>query len=782
MSLNTKIVIIVMQVALIPWLVGGTLAFLASQEQVNAKTYTTLDSLAETQKNRLEDTLNNKLDILNLFTTSSSFVGALQGYNAQPTLLNKEKLQELVEAPGRAVGIRKLFLATTAGIVVASSDKALIGTDIQTEAYFKRGLHANDESVLGKDADGTVSQYLAGPLIADKTEGVAVVVTDADDIVNISHDFAGFGKTGETLVVTETSDGNALFLTPTRFDPSAALSRVVPASQMLPTIRAVRGEEALLLNAVDYRGIKVFAATRYIESTGWGIVVKIDQTEAYTPIRHLQELFLLIVSIISALIIAVAVTMSRSITGPVHALTAFANKIAQGDLNQSIVITSKDDVGILATTFNAMISKLQESRITLEQKVSERTKELAEKTEEAKESEQAAFNIAADLKDEEEKLEEEKMKAERLANDLKKFKLAIDNASDQIIITDPEGTVIYANAAVEKITGYKPEEALGKKSGVLWKSPMPKDYYENLWHTIKDRKETFIGEMQNKRKNGQLYTALINISPVLDSNDKIVFFVGIERDITKEKEIDTAKTEFISLASHQLRTPLTAINWYSEMLLGGDAGKMTAKQKEYFNEIALAGRQMNEIINSFLHVLRLETGTQTKNTAPTDLIAISRSIQAELQLQAERKKLRVVEKYQNSLSRVLTDADLARIIVQNFVSNALKYSKDGGEVVISLENVIAGESVAGKIAAQDSVLVAVHDSGIGVPESVKEKVFSKFYRADNAKMQDPNGNGLGLYMSKIMADIIGGIIWFVSKEGEGTTFYLLLPKEARPVV
>ncbi|MFZ3044148.1 MAG: ATP-binding protein [Minisyncoccia bacterium] len=480
--------------------------------------------------------------------------------------------------------------------------------------------------------------------------------------------------------------------------------------------------------------------------------------------------------------IFIGVSMSRSITEPINEVTKFANKISQGIPQQSIMVTSKDEVGILATAFNNMVRRLQESYATLEQKVAERTKELAEKTEEAKNSERAALNIAADLKVEEGKLSEEKTKAENLANDLKKFKLALDNTSDQVVITDPEGTVVYANASVEKITGYAPEEALGKKSGALWKSPMPLEYYQNFWHTIKELKTTFIGEIQNKRKNGELYTAVISVSPVLDEKGDILFFVGIERDITKEKQIDTAKNEFISLASHQLRTPLTAINWYSEMILGGDAGKLTKKQKGYFNEVYTASQQMNDIIKSFLNILRLETGTQTKNLVPVDLAAVSKSVLTELHLQAERKKLRILEKYQKLLPSVMTDADLTRVILQNFVSNAIKYSRDDGEVSISLEFVTKGGAADGKTATEDSVLTAVHDSGIGIPENVQDKIFSKFFRADNAKKQDPNGNGLGLYMTKIMVEMIGGQIWFSSKEGEGTTFYLLLPKEARRVV
>lgn len=364
-------------------------------------------------------------------------------------------------------------------------------------------------------------------------------------------------------------------------------------------------------------------------------------------------------------------------------------------------------------------------------------------------------------------------------NDLKKFKLALDNSSDQVVITDPEGIVIYANPAVEKITGYKPEEAIGKKSGSLWKTPMPTEYYKDLWHTIKEEKKTFTSEIQNKRKNGELYTAVISISPVFGNDGSLLFFVGIERDVTKEREVDKAKSEFISLASHQMRTPLTAVNWYSEMILDEDAGKLTKKQKEYFQEIYEAGRKMNDIIKSFLHILRLESGTIVTNPVPVDLREVLKATLSESKLDIERKKLKIVERYQEQLPPFKSDADLVHVILQNLVSNAVKYTPEKGEVAISLEKTTAGSVVYGKTATEDSVVVRVQDTGIGIREADHEKIFTKFFRTESARRWDPNGNGIGLYMTYKMVTFIGGTIWFDSKEGQGTTFYVLLPLDGK---
>lgn len=161
--------------------------------------------------------------------------------------------------------------------------------------------------------------------------------------------------------------------------------------------------------------------------------------------------------------------------------------------------------------------------------------------------------------------------------DYTKFKQAVDGVSDHVIMTDPDGVITYANKAAERMTGYSKEEMYGERPS-LWGKQMPAEFYKNFWKVIKTDKQSFTGEIVNKRKNGQLYDAESLVSPILDSSGNVLFFVGIERDISKAKAVDRMKTEFISLASHQLRTPLSAVRWFGEMLANGDAGKLTKTQ------------------------------------------------------------------------------------------------------------------------------------------------------------------------------------------------------------
>ena len=263
--------------------------------------------------------------------------------------------------------------------------------------------------------------------------------------------------------------------------------------------------------------------------------------------------------------------------------------------------------------------------------------------------------------------------------------------------------------------------------------------------------------------------------PVKDANGTTIFGIAVFDDITKETEIDRAKTEFISLASHQLRTPLTTINWYSEMLLAGDAGPLNEKQISYFNEVYTASRRMNDIVKSFLYVLRLETGKVKMSPTPTDLPEIVRTELEAFALVIMQKNIQISEHYEASLPPLTVDAELIRIVIQNLISNAVKYTPDKGAVHISISAKQKGDTVLDKKVDQTSLLLTVQDNGIGIPQKDHEKIFSQFFRTENAKKQDPNGSGLGLYLADKMIRLVGGAIWFISEEQSGATFYVLLP-------
>ncbi len=349
------------------------------------------------------------------------------------------------------------------------------------------------------------------------------------------------------------------------------------------------------------------------------------------------------------------------------------------------------------------------------------------------------------------------------AEELNKFQLAVAGASDHIIITDPDGMILYANRAAEQITGYKVDEMLGKNAGQLWGGKMDPTYYKQMWLTISQEKKNFKGEFENHRKNGDTYTAESSITPILNKAGKVIFYVGIERDITKAKEIDRMKSEFISVASHQLRTPLSTAGWYADMLLHEDAGALTEQQKKFVSEISRANQRSIALINALLSVSRIDSGKMLASPRSVNLVSIAQNVIAGLKPLSERSRVRMEHSFDPKIPNITVDPDILSLALQNILSNAIKYTPAGGKV-----------SLKGKF-CDNEVCIEVHDTGIGIPKSVHDRLFSMFFRADNARSKDPDGTGLGLYIAKSAVELTGGKIWFTSTEGKGSTFTFTIP-------
>lgn len=479
---------------------------------------------------------------------------------------------------------------------------------------------------------------------------------------------------------------------------------------------------------------------------------------------------LLIVYLLMMILFLVLVywALRFTIVKPILDISGGMKAVAENNFDYHLNTKSDDEIGSLGKSFEKMALIIKEARSAASAKVELQTNEIEEKSQELENQKSAILNILEDVQSKEQK-------AELLAGDLAKFKLAVENASDQVVITDTEGMVIYGNRAVERITGYTPEEALGKKAGVLWKMPMPHEYYVNMWDVIKNQKKVYVGEIQNKRKDGTIYIAQLSISPVLDKNKNLIYFVAIEHDITKEKQIDKAKTEFVSLASHQLRTPLSAINWYTEMLIDQDVGPINEEQKKYLNEVANGTQRMVELVNALLNVSRLDLGTFIIEPVAVNVVDMAKSVVDESKSEITSRNLNVEQIYAEGIPEFQADKKLLRIVMQNLLSNAVKYTPHYGSIKFSLSVVHEGEMFGGVKVSVDSLAIAVADTGMGIPPEQKDRIFSKMFRADNARETETEGTGLGLYLIKSVIDHSGGGVWFESELNKGTTFYVVFP-------
>jgi signal transduction histidine kinase len=237
----------------------------------------------------------------------------------------------------------------------------------------------------------------------------------------------------------------------------------------------------------------------------------------------------------------------------------------------------------------------------------------------------------------------------------------------------------------------------------------------------------------------------------------------------KLKALDATKDEFISMASHQLRTPLTSVKGYLSMVLEGDAGKLNEQQTKLLTQAFISSQRMVYLISDLLNVSRLRTGKFVIEKTPTNLPEVISGELNQLHETAEARGLTLVFKKPKHFPLLHLDETKIRQVIMNFIDNAIYYTPAGGKIIIELE------------AKADSVEFRVIDDGIGVPKEEQRHLFTKFYRANNAKRARPDGTGLGLFMARKVVAAQGGAIVFKSAEGKGSTFGFTFPRATTEV-
>ena len=366
----------------------------------------------------------------------------------------------------------------------------------------------------------------------------------------------------------------------------------------------------------------------------------------------------------------------------------------------------------------------------------------------------------------------EKLAKERIEKAKAEDEAILSSIGDGVVAVDEMGKVIFINKAASEMLELDSKKAIGKPyeqhlilqneaGDVLEKEENP------LNIALQEGKKTIVEGIGTgpayyfERLDKTRFPVAMTVTPVV-LDGKIIGAVGAFRDVTVERQIDKSKSEFVSLASHQLRTPLTAVKWYSEMLGNKKAGKLSEKQKRYLDGVYQGNERMIKLVDTMLNISRLEAGKLKINPEQTDLRKLVEIIIEEHSFKIKEKKQKFVFECEKEMN-VVTDPNMLRQVFQNLISNAVKYTPANGEITCAIKK-------------ENNVLhFYVKDSGIGIPKDQQKRIFGKLYRAENAAVQEPDGNGLGLYMTKMIVENMGGKIWFESKENKGTTFSVELP-------
>ena len=444
------------------------------------------------------------------------------------------------------------------------------------------------------------------------------------------------------------------------------------------------------------------------------IVLRADVSNVYETETRARSIFFRSMAIALAITAVLSLLISRSITVPIKDVTQKARKMAEGDFSQEVSVKSNDEIGQLAQMFNMLRGELD---LTISDLTSEKNRQ------------STIFRYMAD------------------------GLLAIDRETKQVLLMNPAARNLLGLSVPEgEIFPYsRVEELIGDEVS-----------FERMW---KNAEEGGVRDILDYK--GRIFD--LRYDRFKDDENEDAGLILILQDITEQQKAEAMQRDFVANVSHELKTPLTNIKSYTETLLDGAADDPETASR-FLSIIDSEADRMNRLVKDLLQLSRLDHKQEKMTMKELDLVPLVRSCIAKIEMTARQKDQTVTGTFPDDLTeRVVMDKDRMEQVIQNVLSNAIKYTQDGGAIRVGIRE---ERDDAGK----NWVLVDVIDNGIGIAESEQARVFERFYRVDKARSRAMGGTGLGLSIARQIMEEHGGTILLTSPGlGLGTTVTLKIP-------
>ena len=561
--------------------------------------------------------------------------------------------------------------------------------------------------------------------VRDEAGAEIGLVSAVLDIADLSVYLRDLQQPGQYTVVLDRYDSALIDTRASGTDQGNIAVHDPVVARAIREIKRNGGNNGVFESSPDRSGV-VAAFDKYAEDPGQFTLVSVEPRSLANRLERKIVMILslsglgMLVVLLSALWITVQLSTRR-----LNQMTETVRRIAGGARKERLPeksFESGDEVGTLGRSFNAMIDRIHASQT---------------------------------------QLREAKAKSDAI----------LLGIGDGVVAIGTDGKIILFNRAAERISGRVARESLGKPYGSVLRFAKAEDQAPDdsfVRHALAGKLSIMPDGMLLMRPDGSSVPVADSSAPIMAEDGTVAGAVIVFRDVTHEREVDRLKTEFVSVASHQLRTPLTAIRWYLEDLQSQEIGPLLSEQKASVDQAVASTGRMISLVNDLLNVSRLETGRLSLVPKPTDIAEVLRDVVQENAGIAAAKgcsiRLHLPDK---TLPPIGVDPTLIRQVAANLVSNAVKYAcPETGKPQVDVTLTKDGRHY---------YRIAIKDNGMGIGAADKTRIFERFFRADNAVKKQAEGSGLGLYIAKLIIEESGGMISFDSEEGRGSTFWFLLP-------
>ena len=705
MKIKQKLIALFLFIGLAPTLAVSSVAYITISNELQAKTSEQLNSIAIKQEQKINSLLQKKQEEVSKLANTYDFQVSLGNYLESHKAGDHATIAAILQAKQIEISeIQAIYVADpTDGTVIASTIDNTEGQKLQKSDYAITDGNDTAVNVREDQRDGINKLYITTNISVNKKEAAVMnVVFRIDDIVATIQDYTGLGTTGETIVASKEGN-NTVSLFPLRFDTDAALNTKLN-SLNLSASDSYR-------TATDYRGHAVMIATRSAGFANWVVATKMDRQEVLAPINQLRNSLIGIFVVSSIAIILIANYFARFFTNPILQIARTSQRIGQGDFSAHSDIQRGDEIGELSNSVNTMGLSL------------------------------SAF-------------------VSRIEAERNRLSVVLNSTAESIVAIDKQGTVIIANQAAAPVTGRGLHDIVDKNISELfaWQhqgKPFDISYTTDGRTTYPDLK--FIDAA------GDEHFVKVQVARVVgEQEQRAAQTIVTIHDETKSRELEDMKIDFVSMAAHELRTPLAAIRGYLELVSFKDR-TLQSSTAGYIRQALKSATELGGLINNLLDVTRIERGTLTLNMEKVDLAATIAQAVTDMQFSANDKRIKLDYAGPANNCSVVADQIALREVINNLLINAVKYTPEGGSISVNLDM------------EQGSYVVRVKDSGIGIPQKALPNLFTKFYRVHGGLDSGSTGTGLGLFISKSIMERHNGMISVASEVGKGSTFTFSLP-------